>query len=311
MASEYRLRTMAIALAATVAGAAFPAASAQAPGEHYAPGETVSYERYELLWGPGSVGIEPFKVVGNIYYVGAADISAYLITTPAGHILIDTGTTRMIASIRPAIEKLGFKPSDIKVMLNTHAHIDHIEAHEHMRRMTGAAVIAMEQDAPALAAGRNIASPTSSPGWAPITIDRIIKDGDNVRLGGVTMHAILTPGHTKGATAWVTTVQDGGRSYQVVFGGLPNPVVGNPKFDTPPEQARTSFRRLRELKPDIFLPGHIMAGWSQEKLAAMRAGARPHALLADPVAWTKRVDDAAAAYERRLQGGAGPAAAGD
>jgi metallo-beta-lactamase class B len=283
------------ALALAVAGAA---SAAQAPGT-FGPGQTVSYEQRAELWGPGSGTVEPFKILGNVYYVGAVNISAYLITTPEGHILIDTGTTLMQADLPRHIEKLGFKLSDVKVILTTHAHIDHVQGHAIMKRMTGAWVLAMEGDAEALRTGIDL-SATAADGWEPIPIDRVIKDNDTVTLGGQLMRAILTPGHTPGNTTWVTTVQDGGRTYNVMFGGMPTPIVGNIKYNTPQELVATSFQRLRALPaPDLMLGGHPEAQF-RGKLDALRAGQRPHPLMMEAGAWAKMLDTSEANYARRV-----------
>jgi metallo-beta-lactamase class B len=285
-----------VILALAVAGSA---SAAQAPGT-FAPGQTVSYEQRAELWGPGSMSVEPFKIVGNIYYVGAVNISAYIISTPEGLILIDTGTTLMQADLPRNIEKLGFKLTDVKVILTTHAHIDHIQGHAIMKRITGAWVVAMEGDAEAMRTGVDL-SATAADGWEPIPIDRVIKDNETVTLGGQVMRAILTPGHTPGNTTWVTTVQDGGRQYNVIFGGMPTPIVGNIKYNTPAELVATSFRRLRELPaPDLMLGGHPEAQF-RGKIDAMRAGQRPHPLMMAPGAWTTMLSTAESNYAQRVR----------
>mgnify|MGYP003332372598 CR=1 FL=1 len=208
----------------------------------------------------GKHPIKPFHIVGNIYYVGLDDNTSYLITSPQGHILLDTGMPAMHQAVKANIEKLGFKLSDIKIMISSHAHIDHIGGHAEMKKATGAQVVAMGPDAKALESGKDL-SPVEYLPWTPVKVDRVIKDGDTVSLGGVTLKAVWTPGHTPGATTWVTTITDGGRAYNVVFpgGAGPNPgplVVGNPKHPTLAEDTIGTFRKLRALNPDIQLPGH-------------------------------------------------------
>jgi metallo-beta-lactamase class B len=284
---------------ATVLTLASTAAGAQAPTGTFAPGQTITYEQRTALWGPGSARVEPFRIAGNIYYVGAANIAAYLVTTPEGHILLDTGTTTMQSDLPRNIEKLGFKLSDVKLLLTSHAHVDHIQGHAIMQRITGAMVFAMKGDAEAMATGHDL-SGTAADGWEPIAIDRILEDNENVTLGGTTLRAILTPGHTPGNTAWLMTTKEADRSYQVLFGGPPTPVVGNVKYNTPPELVTTSFRRLRELNPDLILGGHP-EGQFRGKLEPMSAGQRPHPLLMQPGQWTKMLDDAQARYEKKLK----------
>ena len=284
-------------IAAALLGLA-TAASAQTPASIAAPGQTISYNTFTTLWGPGSATVEPFKIVGNVYYVGAQNIASYLITTPEGHILLDTGTTRMQGDLPRNIEKLGFKLSDVKVILASHAHVDHIQSHAIMQRITGALVIAMRDDSQAMATGKDL-SATETEGWEPIKIDRIIEDGEDITLGGTVMKAILTPGHTPGSTAWAMTTKEGDRTYQIVFGGPPTPIIGNVKYNTAESLVATSYRRLRELKPDMLLGGHPEAQF-RGKIDAMRAGQRPHPLLTTAAAWQQTLDQAETGYKTRL-----------
>src|SRR5215470_20436295 len=148
-----------------------------------------------------SEAIEPFHIVGNIYYVGARNIASYLITTPEGHIMIDTGTKEMHEVIRANIEKLGFKLQDVKILLSGHAHFDHVQGHAAMKKATGAKVMAIREDAAALAAGTDM-SPLGDEGWEPLAVERVLKDGETVTMGGTTLRAVWTPGHTPGCTTW-------------------------------------------------------------------------------------------------------------
>src|SRR5579871_5077235 len=134
------------------------------------------------------------KVIGNVYFVGTADLGSYLITTPEGHILINTDYERTVPQIRASVGELGFKFTDIKIILGSHAHGDHMEGDAMVKELTGAPVMAMEQDVPAL---KRI-----TPGGKPHPIDRVLHDGEEVKLGGSTLVAHLTPGHTKGCTTW-------------------------------------------------------------------------------------------------------------
>ena len=130
--------------------------------------------------------------------MGARNIASYLITTPEGHIMIDTGTKEMHSVIRANVEKLGFKLQDVKILLSGHAHFDHVQGHAAMKKVTGARVMAIGEDAAALAAGMD-RSPLGDEGWEPVPVDRILKDGDTVALGGTTLRAVWTPGHTPDA----------------------------------------------------------------------------------------------------------------
>ena len=262
-------------------------------------------EQRAQFHGPYSQPEEAFRLIGNIYYVGAKNIASYLVTTPQGHILIDTGTTEMTPVITANIEKLGFKVRDIKIMLSSHAHFDHIGGHAAMKKLTGARVMAIRQDAEALEAGKDL-SPLGDEGWAPVKVDRVLKDGDTVTLGGATLRAIWAPGHTPGCTVWTTSVPDGGRSYAVAIFGCGGPnggvkLAGNQRFPTLVDDTMATFRKLKMLKPDIYVSGHpqmLFAG----KIDRMKAGERPHPLL-DPQsqAWAKMLDEAEANFTKRVQ----------
>src|SRR5678809_1236394 len=158
--------------------------------------------------------LPPHKIIGNIYYVGTRTLSSFLIVTPAGNILIDSTYERNVPTIKKSVEQLGFKFSDIKILLGSHAHGDHQEGDAMVKQMTGAQVMAMAEDVPALE--------NMKPGGKPHPIDRVLHDGDKVELGGMTLTAHLNPGHTPGTTTWTFPVRDGGRTYNVVIigGGL-------------------------------------------------------------------------------------------
>ena len=203
---------------------------------------------------------EPFRVIGNIYYVGG-QYGSYLITTPDGHILHDTGSAEMHPLIVSNIEKLGFNVRDIRIMISSHAHWDHVEGHAAMKRVTGAQVVALGGDAVALESGQDN-SAVGARNFEPVPVDRVIEDGDTVTLGGVTLRALWTGGHTQGATMWTTTVQDGGSSYAVAFRGgeIPNagaPLFNNPRHATVVADTQRTLHTLRELEaPDLFLHNH-------------------------------------------------------
>src|SRR5688572_11347984 len=148
-----------------------------------------SPEWYARFRGPFSQAVEPFRIVGNIYYVGGANIASYLITTPQGHLLLDTGMTTMHDVIKNSVAKLGFKMSDVQIMLSSHAHFDHIEGHAAMQKLTGAQVMAMVGDAQALESGKDN-SALGAAGWEPVKVHRVLKHGDTVSLGGTTLRAV-------------------------------------------------------------------------------------------------------------------------
>lgn len=204
--------------------------------------------------------LEPFRVIGNVYYVGG-QYGSYLITTPEGHILHDTGTADMHGLIVSSIEKLGFNVRDVRVIISSHAHWDHVEGHAAMKRVTGAQVVALGGDAVALQSGHDN-SALGARGWEPVTVDRVVSDGDTVTLGGVTLRALWVGGHTQGATMWMTTVQEGGSTYSIAFRGgeIPNAGVqlfNNPRHPTVVADTQRTLQRLKELDPpDLFLHNH-------------------------------------------------------
>jgi metallo-beta-lactamase class B len=196
----------------------------------------------------------PHKIISNIYFVGAEEHSSYLIVTSAGDILINSGYEATVPMIRASVEKLGFRFSDIKIILGSHAHVDHMQGDALAKEFSGARVMAMEQDVPALEKLR--------PGNKPHPIDQVLHDGDAVKLGETTLVAHLTPGHTKGCTSWTTTVRDGDKSYDVVIVcGMgvkagKNYLVGNPDYPRIKEDYIRGFATLRALHCDVFLGSH-------------------------------------------------------
>jgi metallo-beta-lactamase class B len=247
----------------------------------------------------------PFKIMGNVYYVGANNIASILVATPEGHILLDTGTQKMAAVVFPNIVTLGFKPADIKVMLISHAHYDHMETMETIRRLTGATVAAMEAEVPSLVGGHDL-GPNETWGHEPIQVGRVLRSGEDINLGGSTVTAIWTPGHTPGTTAYFINTEENGESYQIVYGGPPGPVAGDPKYDTRPEDAFDSYEALRAMSPDIRISGHPQ-GLFAGKLEALSSNARPSPLTLAPGQWAKMIDDSEAAYRSRLAEAAAPA----
>ena len=203
---------------------------------------------------------EGFRIIGNIYWVGG-EYGSYLITTPQGHILHDTGTNQMHDVIVSNIRKLGFDVKDIRMIISSHAHFDHVQGHAAMKKLTGAQIIALGGDAAALEAGQDNSAGGFS-GLVAVPVDRIIKDGDTISLGGVTLRALWVPGHTRGATVWITEVAEGGKTYSVAFRGGETPnagvqLIGNPRHPTVIEDTKMTLQRLKSLQaPDLFLHNH-------------------------------------------------------
>jgi metallo-beta-lactamase class B len=247
----------------------------------------------------------PFKIMGNVYYVGSNNIASILVATPEGHILLDTGTQKMAAIVFPNIVTLGFTLADIRVIMISHAHYDHMETLETIRRLTGATVAAMEAEVPALVGGHDL-GPNETWGHESVQVDRVLQSGEDINLGGSTVKAIWTLGHTSGATAYFITAEENGETYQIVYGGSPNAVTGDPRYDTRPEDAFGSYAALREMSPDIRISGHPQ-GLFEGKLEALWTDTRPSSLAMAPGQWVRMVDDAEAAFRGRLTASAAPA----
>jgi metallo-beta-lactamase class B len=204
----------------------------------------------------------PHRIIGNIYYVGTRTLSSFLVVTPQGNILIDSTYERNVPTIAKSVAQLGFKFSDIRILLGNHAHADHQEGDALVKQMTGAQVIAMAEDVPALQ--------VMTPGDKLHPIDRIINDGDSVTLGGTTLTAHLTAGHTRGCTSWTTAAQEGGKTYNVLFGcSLRSPAVITPGTQAEFER---SFKLVRTLPCDVQLGDHGAQYNMQEKYAKLKSG---------------------------------------
>jgi metallo-beta-lactamase class B len=218
---------------------------------------------------------QPFRVIGNIYYVGTNNLACYLITTRAGNILIDTALAESAPIIRSNIETLGVQLQDIKIMLSGHSHFDHVAGHAAMKAKTGAKVYATKADAEILESGGKKGFHPLTP-YAPVKVDKIIKDGETVHLGEVTLTAHLTPGHTEGNTTWTMKVEDNGKQYDVVFVGSMsiNPGVHMVNFPAWPEIAEVyakSFQTLKTLPCDVFLGPHAPFFDMENKVLRMKA----------------------------------------
>jgi metallo-beta-lactamase class B len=220
----------------------------------------------------------PHKIIGDLYYVGTRTLSSFLIVTPQGNILINSTYERNVQTIEKSVEQLGFKFSDIKILLGTHAHSDHQEGDALLKQLTGAQTMAMAEDVPALQA--------MTPGGKEHPIDKTLHDGETVTLGGTTLTAHLTPGHTRGCTTWTMKAQEGGKMYNVVIGCSLRP----PATLTPEVVAEFShtFPLVRSLACDVPLGDHAAQYNLEEKYAKLQAGARNPFI--DPDGCTYEVD---------------------
>ena len=245
----------------------------------------------------------PFHVVGNIYYVGSKGIAAYLIVSPKGDILLDGTEAENGAMIERNIASLGFNIRDVKVLLNNHAHFDHAGALAQLKADSGATFLASPRDTPILETGHiTLENSNDLLDFPPVKVDRMLRDGEVVRVGPITMKAVLTPGHTPGCTSWTMTVKDHGRTLAVVFpcsitvGG--NRLVGNKGYPDIVADFRRSFARLETMKADVVLPGHPDLADVQGR-AARRKDDRPDAFI-DRAALPKLVADSRRDFDREL-----------
>jgi len=206
----------------------------------------------------------PFRIIGNIYWVGSYDLSTYLITTPEGNILINTGVGDTAQQISKNVEQLGFKLTDTRILTATHGHFDHVAGMAALKRLTGARLIVSEPDKPLLESGGKADFRFgSTPGaqFEPVKVDSTFKDGESITLGGTTLVAHIHAGHTKGATSFTTSVQDGGKTYRVIIAnmGSINPGVtlsGMPGYPGIAQDYARTFLAQKDMKVDVWLASH-------------------------------------------------------
>jgi metallo-beta-lactamase class B len=221
---------------------------------------------------------EPFRIIDNVYYVGTDGLASYLITSPQGHILVDTVMPDQTSQIKASIEKLGFKITDVKYLLNTHAHIDHTGGFAEMKQASGAQMIAGEADKPLLEGGYYPGQREETLlAFPPVTVDRTVREGDTVSVGDVALTARATPGHSPGCTSWEFNVKDGDatRSVLIFCSGTValNRLVGNPTYPGIVDDYGKTFARAKEMKVDVLLAPHPEMYKMQEKRAKLADGA--------------------------------------
>ena len=221
----------------------------------------------------------PFRIAGNLYYVGSKGLANYLITTPQGNILINSDLEANVPLIEASIEKLGFHFKDTKILLISHAHWDHKAGSAKIKELTGATYMVMDADVPVVESGGKTDFQYSRPEflYPPTKVDRVLHDGDEVRRGDAVLVAHLTPGHTKGCTTWTMKVADAGKTYNVVIVGSPNvnpgyQLVHNPDYPQIAEDYERMWRVLKSLPCDIFLGAHGGYFGMEEKYARLKEG---------------------------------------
>jgi metallo-beta-lactamase class B len=259
--------------------------------------------------------IDPFRIAGNLYYVGSKDLASYLVVTPQGDILINSGFETSVPLIRNSVEKLGFRFGDIKILLISHAHVDHDAGSAAVKQLTGAQYMVMDADVPVVESGGakdfayGVATPTRPANrYAPAKVDRILHDGDEVRLGGMVLVAHKTPGHTRGCTTWTLQEVERGRILNVVIVGSWNVNPGFRLIDRPGQLAsypgiaqdyQRTFSVLKILPCDVFLGAHGQYFNMLAKLKKLQPGTSANVWV-DPQGYQAAVAERKAAFEAEL-----------
>lgn len=264
---------------------------------------SVARPQAEAEWRSWNQPVAPFRIIGNIYYVGASDVTSFLIVTPSGDILLDGGFVETAPQIEANIQKLGFKVSDVKFLLNSHAHFDHCGGLAELKKRTGAKFVAMDGDADVLASGgqKDFFFGGSKLMFPAIKPDRVIHDGETVTFGGVTMTAHRTAGHTRGDTTWAMSTTDSGKTYHVVFIGSMSVLSGYrlTKPESYPGIAadyERSFQILKSLPCDVFLAAHGSFFDLTGKREALAKGAQENPFI-DPAGYQAYIGRAEQAFE--------------
>jgi metallo-beta-lactamase class B len=246
--------------------------------------------------------IAPYRIAGSLYYVGTNYLASFLFVTPQGDILINPDYEESVPLIRASVEKLGSHFSDIKIILISHAHDDHAAGCALAKQLTGAKLMVMDADVPVIESG-GAHDFQYHQHWTPVKVDRVLHDGDKVQLGGLTLTARLTPGHTKGCTTWTAVLNDEGHRYHVVIVGSPNVnpgyrLVDNKQYPQIATDYEKTFEVLRNLPCDIFLGAHGVYYDMDAKLKRVKAGsANP---FVDPQGYRAYVAEREQAFRKEL-----------
>ena len=244
--------------------------------------------------------VPPFHILGNLYYVGTHEVTAFLLTSPEGHVLLDGGLPESAPRIAASVEALGFDLEDVEVLLNSHAHLDHAGGLAELKARTGARFEAMTEDAEWLRTGH-----AEFGDFPAVAVDRELHDGDRVELGGTTLVAHKTAGHTPGCTTWTTTVEEAGKRYDVVFVCSPNALpqhrlVDNPDYPGIVADFERTFETLRALPVDVFLGSHGSFFHLEEKRAKLAEGA-DGTVFVDPEGYRAFVEAKERAFHAELE----------
>ena len=253
--------------------------------------------------------IAPFRIAGNLYYVGGKDLASYLIVTPQGDILINSSLEASVPMIRSSVEQLGFKFKDIKVLLISHSHFDHDAGSAELIKETGARYMVMDGDVSVVESGGATDFAYAKDTYPAAKVDRVLHDGSRVALGGTVLTAHKTAGHTRGCTTWTLEVKDAGRSLKVVIVGSWNVNPGWRLVDHPGQPAsypgiaddyRRTFATLKALPCDIFLGAHGAYFGMLAKLERINQGAKENVWI-DPTGYQAAVAEREQAFEKELK----------
>lgn len=252
--------------------------------------------------------IAPFRIAGNVYYVGSKDLASYLIVTSQGDILINSNLESSVPLIRHSVEQLGFRFRDIKILLISHAHFDHDSGSAEVLRESHAKYMVMDGDVSVVESGGRTDFAYGNSPYPVAKVDRVLHDGDTVRLGGTVLVAHKTPGHTRGCTTWTMRVNEDGRPLDVVIVGSWNVNPGYRLVDLPDRPAsypgiaddfRHTFAVLSSLHCDVFLGAHGSYFNMLAKLDRLRAGATGD-VWDDPQGYRAAVQERERAFETEL-----------
>ncbi len=265
---------------------------------------TFSFSQYTPAEPDWNQPVEPFRIAGNVYYVGASDVTSYLITSPKGHILIDSGFRETVPLIQKNIVKLGFKVEDVRIILSSHAHYDHAGGIAELKRLTKGAFYASPKDAGLLERG-GLGNPNYGDKYPfePVKPDKLLKDKEKIKLGGTTLTANFTPGHTPGCTSWTTTVKENKQALNVIFvcsvSSPGYPLINNQKYPGIAEDYLGTFAWLKKQKIDVFLGAHGNAYDLEGKLgkAAKTPSVNP---FIDPQGYKTYIEENEKAFLEKL-----------
>jgi len=245
---------------------------------------------------------QPFKVIENIYYVGTKGIASYLITSDQGHIILDGGMPQNAVLIADSVKTLGYKLSDVKILLNSHAHFDHSGGLAELKQLSGATLIASNADTHALETGLYPGSEDLKYSAPPVTVDKNVAHQESISLGDISMQANITPGHTPGCTSWTTTVGSESKEYDVLFfcsaSVAGNRLVGPPQYPGIVDDYRLTFERTKEWQPDVLLSNHPFFFGMKEKRETQRNG--DELAFVDKTAFQKLITHFKAGFEESL-----------